>query len=239
MALPLHKLLPLVVPFLIATGITIALIYEKRLLERIAAKLHLKKIRMRLYSGNINGLPYEIRFIAASKNSPSGILLEVACPLVGSGFTIVKENPALQFLKRIPIVQDVETRDPNFDEKFFVTAFNSETAKQCLAQAEIRDVVLSLGGTDLPFQSLTFGAQKVRGRFAPVAWRDAKTDLGALIGRIVPQLHQLRPLIDRVRPPAMSGLSPLRSDSGMSPQVALVLLGLVAAALYWFYFVKH
>lgn len=87
-----------------------------------------------------DGSTYEYQYTPGSQYSPASFTVRVPCPSQGA-FYVAKENRLDRFAKRIGLVREIQTGDPEFDDRFFVQTECEGFTSSALESPECRSAI--------------------------------------------------------------------------------------------------
>jgi hypothetical protein len=113
-------------------------------------------------TGEVAGLKYSYRHYKGSDKSPPYFMISIACDASGS-FKFKKETKFDRFFKRLGVCIEIQTNDPEFDDRFYIT---SETIPFTRSAVERRDVRRSI----LEMFKLGFNSLYLKNRILNLTW---------------------------------------------------------------------
>ena len=96
-------------------------------------------------TGEYNGIPYKYKYFGGAQNSPPSFSISIDCDKAGD-FKITRESKFDRFFKRIGIAIEMETHDPEFDDRYYVSSNSPRFTEHFLARSEIRSAIDTLFG---------------------------------------------------------------------------------------------
>lgn len=94
-------------------------------------------------NGDYEGIEYSYYHFQGGKNAPPYFKVSVDCPGGGS-FKITRENRFDRFFKKLGICVELDTRDQEFDDNFFITTDTVGFAREYFSKPEKRRAVMDI-----------------------------------------------------------------------------------------------
>ncbi|HLP45078.1 MAG TPA: hypothetical protein VK469_03990 [Candidatus Kapabacteria bacterium] len=93
--------------------------------------------------GNYEGVDYSYLHFRGGKNAPPFFKVSVKCPSNGD-FKITRETRFDRFFKKLGICVELETRDKEFDDNFFITTDTVGFTREYLSKPEKRGAITEI-----------------------------------------------------------------------------------------------
>lgn len=129
---------------------------------------------------------YHTEYREGDKNTPSYLKASVPCKSLGN-FRVVRENRFDGFFKDIGISCEIQTRDPEFDKKFYVLTDDADFASVYFGAAEKRGAVQALFG--LGVSEIKHDGKQMEAKWSPFELKEGR-DL-SFVGSAAGELARL------------------------------------------------
>ncbi|MCP5053550.1 MAG: hypothetical protein GY940_40665, partial [bacterium] len=144
--------------------------------------------------GTYQGLDYTYKHFRGSDKAPPYFRITIPCSVSGS-FKVKKESKFDRFFKKLGVTIELQTHDPEFDDKFYITTNEILFTRNALERRENRQSIkdmFKLGFNVLTFKgrSLTLTWQRFprRKEMDTAVMEAAVVQLAVLVGNL-PKIH--------------------------------------------------
>jgi hypothetical protein len=154
----------------------------------------------KIYTGEFEGRPYQYVYHAGSRNRRASFRVRIDCPSPGD-FEVSAESRFDRVFKKLGIVAELQTGDPDFDRRFYINTNSVRFCRAYFANGDVRQTVRGIA--DLGYTAITLKGSTLEAVCSPFAVGAARPEgfvdeavrgLGALAADMPQEWYEPRAL---------------------------------------------